>query len=380
MSLLPPSEHCLIDFLLSSGAEIPPLRLVDVGVSGGLYPAWRRWGNRLHAIGVDPLIDEVERLSAAETNPNVCYLAARVVGASADAVDPYFTNYSLHRSQPYLAAAVLEGMARGRGAEAFHSLRRDLANGVGIDPPLEANYANVEDPMADPFFRYYARRFARKEAPRITERVETLDALMSETGMPAADILKIDTDGYDFDVLRGAERTLADGCLAVEIEIQFHGRISERSNTFCNIDGFLREHGFTLFKLAPVSYARSALPRPFLLDIPAQTECGQIVWADAFYARDLADLNYAGRFGLTATVDQRRNLALIFDLYGLEDAAAEMLLANRKLFDRIDDRLPLDFLARKLYGDRITYNDVVEAFMTDPIRFHTKFDNRKTDI
>lgn len=354
------------------------MRLVDVGVSGGLHPAWRRWDNRLNAIGVDVLIDEVERLSADETNPNIKYLSARLASPLANETNPHLTNYSLHRSQPYLATAVLTGMGRSQTLEAFRDLQRNLANGIATEPPLEANYANVTDPMADPFFGYYARRFARKEAPRITERVATLDTLLSEARIPVVDFLKIDTDGFDFDVLRGAESTLANGCLAVEIEIQFHGRISRQSNTFCNIDGFLREHGFTLFKLAPVSYARSALPRPFSLDIPAQTEGGQVVWADAFYARDFADVNYAGKFGLTPTSDQRRNLALIFDLYGLEDAAAEILLANQSLFDPVDEMRLLDFLVGKLYGARVTYRDTIEAFMADPIHFHTKFGKRKS--
>jgi len=81
-----------------------PLHLVDVGVSGGIHPVWRRRGPRLRAIGVDVIDDEVERLSADETNPNIEYLAARLVGPATDQTDPYRTNYSLHRSQPYLAS------------------------------------------------------------------------------------------------------------------------------------------------------------------------------------------------------------------------------------------------------------------------------------
>jgi hypothetical protein len=202
--------------------------------------------------------------------------------------------------------------------------------------------------------------------------VTTLDALLAEAGSPVVDCLKIDTDGYDFDVLRGAENTLANCCLAIEIEIQFHGRISPKSNTFCNIDGFLREHGFTLFKLSPVSYSRAALPRPFLLDIPAQTEGGQIVWADAFYARDVADPAYAKKFGLQATTDQKRNLALIFDLYGLEDAAAEIVLNGANLFSPIDDTAALNFLTGKLYGWHTTYRQLIDGFIDDPIHFHGK--------
>jgi len=157
-------------------------------------------------------------------------------------------------------------MAPRRDLEALRKLERKLADGADVEPPLEANYSNVKDPMSDPFFGYYARRFAREEAPRVTERVATLDALLSESGIPVVDCLKIDTDGYDFDVLGGAEKTLSNGCLAVEVEIQFHGRISRQSNTFCNIDGFLRERGFYAFQagaglLCPRRTAKSFLTR-----------------------------------------------------------------------------------------------------------------------
>jgi FkbM family methyltransferase len=37
----------------------------------------------------------------------------------------------------------------------------------------------------------------------------TLDRLLQRTGFPPLDLLKVDTDGYDFEVLHGAEETLA---------------------------------------------------------------------------------------------------------------------------------------------------------------------------
>lgn len=48
----------------------------------------------------------------------------------------------------------------------------------------------------------------RRETP---VRVETVDAYCAERGIPSIDLLKIDTQGYDLEVLRGAERMVADG-------------------------------------------------------------------------------------------------------------------------------------------------------------------------
>jgi hypothetical protein len=107
--------------------------------------------------------------------------------------------------------------------------------------------------------------------------------------------------------------------------------------------------------LEPVNYARSALPLPFLYDIPANNVRGQITWADALYVRDFD--------GAQVEHDRLGTLALILDVYELEDAAAEILLATPDLFPGA-----LDFLARKVHG--VSYQEVTEAFMADPIGFH----------
>jgi len=84
------------------------------------------------------------------------------------------------------------------------------------------------------------------------------------------------------------------------------------------------------------------------------------------------------KFGLRATSDQHRNLALIFELYSLEDAAAEIVLASENLFHPAKNELVLNFLTGKLYGKQSHYRDIIEAFMADPIRFHTKVGKRRS--
>src|SRR6478672_280161 len=109
MSLLAPAEICLVDHLTANDIDLPPVRLVDVGCSGGIYPAWRRWRDRLSALGIDVITDEVERLSQGETNPNVHYIAARAGrNAPAEKTERFCsTTYALHRSQAYFATALL---------------------------------------------------------------------------------------------------------------------------------------------------------------------------------------------------------------------------------------------------------------------------------
>lgn len=360
MTLLSAANPSLVEFVFGHGLQFPPLHVVDVGVSGGLNPAWRKWGNKLAALGIDVIEDEVERLTKLEENPSVRYVASRAgapQGAPPMTSEP--SNYALHRSLAYLATVILSHPSRERAEGEFARLWRDTVGGRMSTPPTEANYSNVANPMSDPFYGYYARHFAGSGKPRVTDRMATVDDLLASTAFPRVDVLKVDTDGWDFDVLRGSERALQT-CLAVEIEVQFHGPVSDVSNVFCNIDSFLRRKGFSLFKLAPVTYARSALPKPFLYDIPAQNESGQVMWADALYVRTALP---------SGDVDGRRNLALVLDLYGLEDAAAEILLETPGLFDGQQDRELLDFLARKVHGHGVTYRELVESFLADPVHF-----------
>jgi FkbM family methyltransferase len=365
MSLLSNAERHLIDYLLDQKLKPPQLHLIDVGVSGGVYPLWRRWGDSLSGLGIDVIIDEIERLRGQETNPGMRYVAARVASSESNPANTR-TDYALHRSQAYLATVVLQRETPSSEAN-FRNLWKETV--FSSNAPIEANYSNIKDPKTDPFFGYYQRRFGRMEEPRITDHVATLDELVGETGVSMhPDVLKIDTDGYELSVLQGATQTLSK-CVVVEVEIQFQGLLARNANVFCNIDALLREQGFTLCKLLPAYYSRSALPRPFLYGIPAQNNEGRIAWADALYIRDLADANYEQRFGFSATADQRRTLALILDVYGLEDSAAELLLATPGLFDGYRDEEALNFLAGKLYGPTMSYKNLVEGFCRDPINF-----------
>src|SRR5262245_27589779 len=55
-----------------------PFFLVDVGCAGGIDTLWRVFGDQLAGIGFDPQQSEIARLRAAESNPNIKYVAALV--------------------------------------------------------------------------------------------------------------------------------------------------------------------------------------------------------------------------------------------------------------------------------------------------------------
>src|SRR5215831_11897250 len=65
----------LVQFVVSHNfLKNDPLRLIDVGCSGGIDAGWRSFGNDLTAFGFDPKIQECERLQREEDNPRIRYI------------------------------------------------------------------------------------------------------------------------------------------------------------------------------------------------------------------------------------------------------------------------------------------------------------------
>src|SRR5687768_690329 len=65
-----------------------PMALIDVGASGGIDRRWSVFGERLVAVGFDPLLAEVERLNESETRIDVRYEAAFVGCREYDSLFP----------------------------------------------------------------------------------------------------------------------------------------------------------------------------------------------------------------------------------------------------------------------------------------------------
>lgn len=83
-----------------------------------------------------------------------------------------------------------------------------------------------------------------------------MDAALAETlGERTVDAIKLDTQGSELDILRGASRALS-SCTLIEIEVEFNP-IYEGQNLFCDVDRFLRDRGFVCGE-----YLNSCITRP----------------------------------------------------------------------------------------------------------------------
>jgi hypothetical protein len=207
---------------------------------------------------------------------------------------------------------------------------------------------------------YVAKHFNEGEEVILAEQHVTLDDYFPPEA--ELDFLKVDTDGSDLQVLLGADNLLRRGAfLGIVVEAQFQGWPHDYANTFANIDRYLRARGFALYDFDRHRYTRAALPGLFEYDIPAQTLTGQALWGDALYFRDFADSHYETTWHYRVTRERLLKLVALFDLFGLPDCAAELLLARPNLTEVEDRNRLLDLLVRSAGFDG-TYEQHIKRF------------------
>jgi FkbM family methyltransferase len=125
------------------------------------------------------------------------------------------------------------------------------------------------------------------------------------------DYLKIDVQGGELDVLKGAQRLL-EQTVTVHCEVEF-GPVYESQPLFADIDSFLRGQGFELIDLVNAGYNRY---RAF----PAAADTGsRLLWAEAVYFKSPDGLARGGATNLLKA-------AYIAHVnYGMFDLAAHFL-------------------------------------------------------
>jgi hypothetical protein len=310
-----------------------PFFLIDVGCAGGIDALWRIFGDQLAGVGFDPQQSEVARLRAGESNPNIEYVAA-LVGLGED--------HEFHRRAR---------QGKSQNAQYFYPFERSSSAALkGTAIPMQSNVTNEN----------------------MTEVKMTISDYARTNGADLIDFIKIDTDGADLEAAMSAADIIRPcGVLGFLIETPFTGSHEDTENSFHNIDRFMRQQGFLPYAMALRHHSRAALPARFLYDIPAQTRSGQLLWADTVYLRDGASPGYHQVWGGEAlgTVAVLK-LAALYELFGVPDCAAELIVAHRKRIGTVvdPDRL-LDLLTPPLDGEALTYRDYVEVFRSDPHRF-----------
>ena len=272
-----------------------PLTLIDVGARWGPQNHWNALLPRAVALCFDPAEDEIARLTA-EAPPNVTYIAA-ALGAP------------------------------GQTGATFH---------VTQEPACSSIYAPVVA-----LHEHYPALSAIRTVQTVETPLQTLDAVLATRGTPAVDLIKLDTQGSELDILRGSLEALKH-CALVDVEVEFNA-IYEGQPLFCDVDRFMRDNGFVLWRLSEICHyatAEEIAPKiPIMLAFSPPQEIyqlphrgGQIFWAMAQYVR--AEFPRTGPSTLDRDVAIRA--ATVVAASGFWDLAVEILSkADRALTEEV---------------------------------------------
>ena len=168
---------------------------------------------------------------------------------------------------------------------------------------------------------------------RQNTKLRTIDVLLRDQGVERVDFLKLDTQGTELEILKGAKTYLSTGRISIiKTEISFVPIYRDQC-TFSDLDDFLRRHGFILVDC--VFYPDAVHPRDAGKAIEAnlreQSRFGVI--GDAVYVLDSARLESQSRVESSIRsalmLNQMGYVSFAFAMLrdcGLDSARAEHLL------------------------------------------------------
>jgi len=206
----------------------------------------------------------------------------------------YSVSFDLRDSVPALAPAVIFDVGANVGQSAELFLRAYPAAKIYCFEPVAASFHALRETLAEKGGQVELHQLAmgaeRGQARIATSgtgtcatmmtpatagyqqseeiRVDTLDTFCSDAGITRIDYLKIDTEGNDLNVLRGAEHLLGDGgATVVEVEAGMHPE-NRLHVPLEDLKAHLQEYGYRCFGIyEPV--AEWTTGEPFLRRVNA---------------------------------------------------------------------------------------------------------------
>ena len=181
----------------------------------------------------------------------------------------------------------------------------------------------------------YVQRFPDEVNISIVKTIEMdtvdFDSFAKEKRINNVDFMKLDTEGSELDILKGAIEFLKKTVIGLIIEVEF-SQFRKEQPVFSEVDSFMRELGFGLFNLETYRLARKSLKPTLDINESGVADFGQIIWGEALYLRDgVNEIDTSS--SLEDGWDDIRvlKLASLMELFCLPDCAIELIqVAYRK--------------------------------------------------
>lgn len=217
-----------------------PLGFIDIGARGGVHPLVEPIAGVTAVLGFEPDTEECARLIA---DPDIR------------------APWSVFRVEP-VALAANEGTAR------LHLLSTPTNH-------------SLREPNQDFTQRYNMSKW--REIGVVPLRTTTLDKVLYGPYAQEdywGEFLKLDTQGTEFEILQGAERTLEERTVAIFSEVEFF-EVLKGQKLFSDVEIFLRERGFAFYGFAMIGHRSCKL-----LDKRKEAGKERLFFADAVFFKD----------------------------------------------------------------------------------------------
>ncbi|GHD30600.1 FkbM family methyltransferase [Parahalioglobus pacificus] len=217
----------------------------------------------LNRVGGIDLFSDIAYLVKSETP--TCIDVGANVGQTIDALLDTFSNPLIHSFEPSLKTFQTLQRKPYAGRVVLHNLALGSA-------PAEREFINYKSSVLSSFLPLdpgHQNRFRDvSEVGRENVQLSTVDCFLAEERIISVDLLKIDTQGFDLEVLRGAHKSLTDGRIQyVLVEINFVGMYQGQSSA-AEVTQELETAGFRL-----IDYYEKV------------REQGRLAWCTALFGR-----------------------------------------------------------------------------------------------
>ncbi len=293
-----------------------PFVVIDAGVQGGEHPRWQNLGEFVHVYGFDPIQEVIESLNAAN---------------------------------------------RGRPNRTYYPFALGNENG-------QREFHVAADTCGSSFYGSRVGQSGEQNGISIGSRtveIRRLDSLFADGKLPPADYIKIDCEGFDPEVLRGARNYLAhSNVLCVTVETNFGVSPIYPRTPFADINDLLVEHRLLVFDVnfirAPrPSYVAARAKAPWPAADPMQDhpdlDVGQPRTFDFVFCRDLVYEHTTPHAYMTPakaiaqpTIDMLIKSMINFELHGLMDCAVDVAEHFRPMLaERLDVDTAISHLVQR---------------------------------
>ena len=164
-----------------------------------------------------------------------------------------------------------------------------------------------------------SERFDVEEEVKID--CDSLDNIFHASGMKSVDFIKLDTQGTELDILKGACESLQT-CCGIQVEVEFQ-KLYQKQSLFDEVNKFVREKLNLEIQDLRKTYWK------YKTQNKANNSKGRLVFGDALYLRCPSTLDqWAKQIGESERENKIANIIFVGLIYGYPDYCFKVLETN----------------------------------------------------